>query len=146
MIEPKRKLNTAQFRLRDYILNLSKENKVAYPENIRSLFPEYDVKDYRRKITYDINFINKYGLFDKLIISFHDGGYKIPTQKEYEDYSKSRWAEINKMAKLQAHMDKKAQLDGQGKIGLEPYGSATYEAFVKGVNGDGEQSINSFTS
>jgi hypothetical protein len=40
-------------------------------------------------------------------------GVKIGTKEEYEEYSKSVWAAINRRAKLQALQDRKAGLDGQ---------------------------------
>lgn len=85
-----------------------------------------------RALRKDITALRRSNVIQYTILGSTKKGIKIATKKEYIEYSKRKWQEIERKIKLQKIQDKKAGLDGQFRIvfGQE---KPVIEAFREGV-------------
>jgi len=117
----KKELISRQWRLYDYLKeqdDYKHLKEIVEETGLYGELPETDINNSAaiRTLKKDIRKLRESGVIQTVIFSCTSRGVKIATKEEYEEYSKSVWAAINRRAKLQALQDKKAGLDGQYRL------------------------------
>lgn len=117
----KKELISRQWRLYDYLKeqdDYKHLKEIVEETGLYGELPETDINNSAaiRTLKKDIRKLRESGVIQTVIFSCTSRGVKIATKEEYEEYSKSVWAAINRRAKLQALQDKKAGLDGQMRL------------------------------
>ena len=126
-------LTTRQYNLYKYLkeqTTFKHLSEIVLETDLYGELPETDLNNSNaiRQLKKDIQALKKSGVIQTVIFSCTSRGVKIATKEEYEEYSKSVWAAINRRAKLQALQDKKAGLDNQTRL-VFGYEKPIIEAF-----------------